>query len=76
MQGIGPFRPLAPHGLSLALVLVLAGRSVVADEPPPSVEKLFERVRPAVVVIEQFVDDERQERHARQRELIGRAEYL
>jgi regulator of sirC expression with transglutaminase-like and TPR domain len=35
---------------SLVLVAVLAGLSP-ADEPPPSVEKLFERVRPAVVVI-------------------------
>jgi regulator of sirC expression with transglutaminase-like and TPR domain len=36
--------------LWLALVAVPAG-PLAADEPPPSVEKLFERVRPAVVVI-------------------------
>ncbi|HWB13825.1 MAG TPA: transglutaminase family protein [Pirellulales bacterium] len=50
MRGLGLSRPLARQGLPLLLVAVLAGRSLAA-EPPPSVEKLFERLRPAVVVI-------------------------
>jgi serine protease Do len=44
------FSPLVRQGLSL-LLLALCSVSSAADEPPPSVEKLFERLRPAVVVI-------------------------
>ena len=50
MRGVGISCRLARRGWSLALVAAMAGPSG-SDEPPPSVEKLFERVRPAVVVI-------------------------